>query len=294
MFSLPYVQPVFRPPSEANALILQVTIGCSHNKCTFCDMYQQPQQKFRVQPPEEIERQIRLVAQSKPQVDSVFLGDGDAMVLSINRLEQILDLIRLHLPGVSRVSSYCSPRNLENKSVAELARLRQKGLDMLYIGTETGDDELLQMIEKDECCSNNLKQISKLKEAVLRTAVVMINGLGGRHYSDQHATNSAKLFNAIQPDQLWMLVLTLPYGEERFAKNFNGKFSPLNKTELLEEMAVFIRQLELTDTFFNSIHASNYLPLHGTLGADKEKILQVIHSAVSGKQQLRPEAFRGL
>lgn len=292
MYPLPYVEPVFRPPSESQSLILQITIGCSYNQCTFCDMYTMEQKKFRVQSPEEIEHQIKQVAESGVYVERIFLGDGDAMSLSIRRLEQVLDWINHYLPQVQHISSYCLPRNLYKKSTEDLARLRSKGLVTMYIGCESGDDELLALVEKGETFETHREQVNKLSQAGMQTEAVIINGLGGTEFSEQHARNSAKLINAIQPAALWMLILGLPYGEQRFAKNFNGRFKPMNQQQLLVEMAQFIEGLELDNTLFRSDHASNYLPLHGQLGSDKGEMLRLIHAAIEGVIPLRDESQR--
>ena len=296
MYPLSYIEPVFRPPSEARSLILQVTNGCSWNNCTFCDMYTAQQKKFSIKPIEDIEQELRKLAEAGYPVDRVFLADGDAMTLSVRRLKEILTTIKQYYPNVRRVSAYCLPRNLKNKSVEDLIALYKLGLDYMYVGCETGDDQVLELIEKGENYQSSLSALQKIKQAGMTSSVMILNGIGGSVYSKQHAKNSARLMNEAQPNFLSMLVLELPMGDERFAKNFNGQWRKLSQMELFEEMHDFISQLELDKTIFRSDHASNYLPLKGTLGKDKNKLLQVIHSAIHqpGLIPLREEWQRGL
>ncbi|MBT8059210.1 MAG: radical SAM protein, partial [Gammaproteobacteria bacterium] len=180
MIALPYTEPVFRPPSEARSLILQVTNGCSWNRCTFCEMYTQPQKRFRLKPQEEIERELATVAASSPDIRRIFLADGDAMTLSVRRLRLILEAIRRELPGVERVSSYCLPRNLKNKTGTDLAELRSLGLELYYVGCESGDDEILDRVSKGETFESSLSALRKIKDAGARSSVMILNGMGGK------------------------------------------------------------------------------------------------------------------
>ncbi|MGB0714214.1 MAG: radical SAM protein, partial [Gammaproteobacteria bacterium] len=210
-----YVDPVYRPPSEANSLILQVTIGCSWNRCTFCEMYTDPAKKFRVRGEDEIEAQLIRVAASGMPVRRVFLADGDAMSLSTRRLGRFLELIRTHLPGVQRVSAYCLPRNLRNKGIDDLERLRDLGLQLLYVGCESGDDTVLERVSKGETFESSRQSLDKMRTAGLKRSIMILNGLGGTAYSEQHAINSARLMNEAQPDFLSTLVVTFPKGDRR-------------------------------------------------------------------------------
>lgn len=296
MYPLDYIEPVFRPPSEWKSLILQVTNGCSWNRCTFCNMYTEPQKRFRHKPVEEIEREVSdIVAQGLP-VRRVFLADGDAMTLSTRRLHAILDVLNRHLPHRPRVSAYCLPRNLRNKSAAELAELREKGLSLVYVGCETGDDELLELIEKGETYDSSLDALRKIHEAGMKSSVMVLNGLGGPDLSERHARNSARLMNEAQPHFLSSLVVEFPFGSEDFEKNFHGRWRKLDRMELFREMEVFLEELELNNTIFRSDHASNYLVLKGTLGKDKDRLLQTVRTAIHrpGHIPLRQEWQRGL
>ncbi|GAA5316115.1 MAG: radical SAM protein [Candidatus Pelagadaptatus aseana] len=296
MYPLHYIEPVFRPPSEARSLILQVTNGCSWNKCTFCDMYTAEQKRFRPKPIAELEKELKALAEAGYPVKRVFLADGDAMTLSVRRLEEILHLINDYFPDVQRISSYCLPRNLKNKSVADLQVLQNLGLSLMYVGCETGDDELLELIEKGETFQSSLDALSKIKQAGMKSSVMILNGLGGPELSEQHARNSARLMNAAQPDYLSTLVVEFPMGSERFAAPFNGRWRKLEQMELFREMQVLLTELELNKTIFRSDHASNYLVLKGVLGKDKQALLDQVQTAIErpGVIPLRQEWQRGL
>lgn len=291
-----YIEPVFRPPSEARSLILQVTNGCSWNRCTFCEMYTQPQKKFRPTPFAEIEKTIRRIAAIGYPVRRVFLADGDAMTLSVRRLTQILECIRTHLPGVQRVSSYCLPRNLRKKTVEQLAELREMGLSLFYVGCESGDDLVLERVSKGETYASSLDALQKIKAAGAASSVMILNGMGGTRYSQQHAINSARLMNDAQPEYLSTLVVSFPTGVERYQAGFGGEFEPLDQPGLFREMQWLLETLELENTVFRSDHASNYLVLKGTLGRDKARLLAQVRTAIEqpGAIALRQEWQRGL
>lgn len=230
-----------------------------------------------------------------PQVRRVFLSDGDALVLPTHRLLAILAAIREHLPWVERVTSYCLPRDLGRKSVAELAELRAAGLGMAYVGAESGDDTVLAKVNKGETFDSTREALEKLGEAGIRRSVMILNGLGGRVYSTQHADQSARLANLTQPEYLATLVVSFPLGEARFRAGF-PEWEPLDTVGLLGEMERFVSALELRDTVFRSDHASNWLVLKGRLGADKDRLLQQLHAAIAdpARAPLRPAWARGL
>lgn len=291
-----YVEPVFRPPSEAESLILPVTDGCSWNNCTFCEMYTAPQKAFRARSEDEVLDSIRHTgARYGEQIRRVFLADGDALVLPTRRLLAILDAIKQHLPAVHRVSSYCLARNLKKKTVAELASLRAAGLRMVYLGAESGDDDVLAKVNKGETFESTRDALDKLGEAGITRSVMILNGLGGRVLSQQHADNSARLANATQPEFLSTLVVSFPGGEAHFRAGF-PEWEPLDQQGLFREMEGFLSQLELRRTVFRSDHASNWLVLKGTLGADKDKLLEQVRSAIAApaNAHLRPAWARGL
>ena len=293
-FPISYIEPVFRPPSEAHSLILPVTNGCSWNQCSFCEMYTQEQKKFRARDEAQVLEEIRLTGE-RMIVQRVFLADGDALVMPTRRLLTILTAIRKHMPEVSRVSSYCLPRNLRKKSVDELKELADAGLGMAYVGCESGDDEVLARVNKGETYASSLSALDKLGQAGITRSVMILNGLGGTVLSDQHADNSARLMNEAQPEFLSTLVVSFPQGEARFRASF-ADFQALNQQQLFVEVERLLQGLELRDTVFRSDHASNYLVLKGTLGADKQRLLAQVREAIEKPQQarLRQEWQRGL
>lgn len=296
MYPLNYIEPVFRPPSEWKSLILQVTNGCSWNRCTFCDMYTSKEKAFRPKSIEQIEQELQEVVASGLPVQRVFLADGDAMMLPFNRLKQILKLINQYLPNVSRVSSYCLPRNLRSKTEMQLLQLKELGLKLMYVGCESGDDEVLELIQKGESFNSLLIALQKLKASGMKSSVMILNGLGGPKYSKQHAINSAKLMNQAQPEYLSTLVVSFPFGTDRFSAPFKGEYRELTQTELFAEMQLLLTHLELNKTIFRSDHASNYLALKGVLGRDKPLLLAQIELAINKPNQieLRQEWQRGL
>ena len=226
----------------------------------------------------------------------VFLADGNSLVLSFDRLERILDKLNQTFPRLTRVSAYASAKDLLAKSEDELRVLAEKGLKLLYVGIESGDDELLDCINKGEDSSSTAEALVKARRAGIKISVMIINGLGGELFSQQHALNSAKLVNKIQPEFLSTLVLSYPKGEEFYKSKFKGEFISLNTIGLIAEMKIFIENLELENTVFRSDHASNYLVLRGNLNRDKKGLLEKINNVLDDPENasLRPEWMRGL
>ncbi len=281
MYNINYVEPVFRPPSEWRSLIIQVANGCSWNNCTFCDMYTQPQKKFRPKPQKEIEQELAQIAASGTPVERIFLADGDAMTLSFRRLEAIMEAINRYFPNVRRVSSYCLPRNLKNKSVEELKILREMGLTLMYVGCESGDDQVLEYINKGETWESSLVALQKIKAAGMKSSVMILNGLGGEKFWEQHARNSASLMNEAQPEYLSTLIVMFHEGaEERFQEGFRHQWKEMDKFGMFQEMELMLECLNLERTIFRSDHASNYLVLKGTLGKDKQALLDRVRTAM--------------
>ncbi|MES9971244.1 MAG: radical SAM protein [Candidatus Thiodiazotropha sp.] len=293
---LNYIEPVFRPPSEAQSLILQVSNGCSWNRCTFCEMYTEPQKRFKPKPIAEIRNELQQFVSMDIPVRRVFLADGDAMTLSYRRLHEIMQAINEYLPQIQRVSAYCLPRNIKNKSVDELQRLRQMGLELVYIGCETGDDLVLERVNKGETWQTSLDALLKLQQAGIKRSVMILNGLGGVRYSEQHALNSATLMNESQPEYLATLVVSFPKGQQRLEQGYNGEFEALNLRQLLTEMEMMLSTLELEKTIFRSDHASNYLVLKGVLNKDKARLLKQVQAALVHPEStaFRAEWQRGL
>ena len=275
---------------------MQVTNGCSWNRCTFCEMYTQPQKRFNVKPQQKIEQELAAIAESRVPVRRIFLADGDAMTLSSRRLKLIMQAIKRYLPDVQRVSSYCLPRNLKNKTVGELAELNELGLKLFYVGCESGDNLVLERVNKGENFDTSLAALQKIKAAGSKSSVMILNGMGGKRYSQQHAVNSARLMNQAQPEYLSTLVVSFPAGTDRYQAAFKGEFEPLDQAGLFREMYCLLESLELDDTIFRSDHASNYLVLKGNLNRDKDRMLQTVREALErpGAVNLRPEWMRGL
>lgn len=299
MFDLPirYIEPVYRPPSEAASLILPVTNGCSWNRCVFCEMYTAPQKKFRACDEAEVQESLRRLG-ALPMgraVRRVFLADGDALVLPTRRLLATLESIRKYLPHVHRVSSYCLPRNLRKKSVEELKELADAGLKLAYVGAESGDDTVLERVGKGETFESTREALEKLRQAGITRSVMILNGLGGVAHSAAHARHSADLANATQPEYLATLVVSFPKGEARFRATFPD-WEPLDVPGLLREMEQFVGRLDLQRTVFRSDHASNWLVLRGELPRDKEKMLAQLRAAIATPESapLRPAWARGL
>jgi radical SAM superfamily enzyme YgiQ (UPF0313 family) len=295
-FPIRYIDPVFRPPSEAESLILPVTDGCSWNKCSFCEMYTAPQKKFRARDEAETLETIRRCGERfGSDIRRVFLADGDALVLPTRRLLDTLAAIREHLPAVRRVSSYCLPRNLRRKSVEELRELAAAGLSIAYVGAESGDDDVLEKVNKGETFASTAEALDKLQQAGIRRSVMILNGLGGASLSRQHAENSARLANATQPEYLATLVVSFPQGDARFRAGF-PEWQPCEQAELFVEMERFVSALELRRTVFRSDHVSNRLVLKGSLGAEKDRLLKEIRAAIASPEaaKLRPVWQRGL
>ena len=258
--------------------------------------YTSPQKKFRARDEVEVIESIRLTGQRfGDQVRRVFLADGDATVLPTRRLLTILAAIREHMPAVRRISSYCLPRNLRKKSQAEIDELAAAGLSMVYVGAESGDDRVLAAVNKGETFETTCEALDKLGAAGITRSVMILNGLGGKVHTRQHAENSARLANATQPEYLATLVVSFPQGEQRLRAGF-PEWEPLDQHELFVEMEQFLSALELKRTVFRSDHASNWLVLKGTLGADKERLLAQVRQAIAAPAaaHLRPAWARGL
>jgi len=276
-----YIEPVFRPPSEADSLILQVTNGCSWNRCTFCDMYTDEQKRFRPKAEDQVLAEIERCGRELPDAQRIFLADGDAMALSVRRLKAILSAIREYMPNVRRVSAYCLPANLKRKSVTELAELCELGLSLIYMGAESGSNRVLEAFDKGETFDTTAEALLKAGEAGIKRSVMLINGAGGRRLSEEHARESARLVNLVQPEYLATLVLFFRRGtDQKVLEGYGGDFQPLDGLGLFAEMQALIGATDLQQTIFRSDHVSNSLVLKGTLGRDKARMLAEIDQAM--------------
>jgi radical SAM superfamily enzyme YgiQ (UPF0313 family) len=292
--TLNYNEPLFRPPSEAYSLIFQITLGCSWNKCSFCEMY--ASKKFKARTEKDIFAEITEMKSQAPNTRKVFLADGNAFVLSFSRLMRIMECLNNNFPKLNRVSAYALPSDIISKSNDELKQLADAGLKLLYVGIESGDDELLKVISKSETYNSTVEALVKARKAGIKLSVMILNGLGGLNFTEQHALNSAKVINEIQPEYLSTLVLSYPYGVDHYKQKFNGEFIELSTLELIREMRLFINNLKLNNTIFRSDHASNYLILKGILNRDRDKFIQRTNNILDNPDQanLRPEYLRGL
>lgn len=288
-----YDMPLYRPPSEADSLIFQVTLGCSWNKCLFCGMYKG--KRYQVRPWEAVEKDILEMARAHPGTRRIFLADGDALGVDTAHLLKVMTLINERFPRLERVGIYAGPTNLRDKTEDELRALRAKKLDVLYLGIETGNDALLTRIHKGATSQEIIDGGRKAIKAGLRLSSIILLGLGGVEGSREHAKDSARVVNAIDPQFLACLTLMLgPYAEMYEQKIMGGGFKLPDKRQTLQELRWFVEDLALSDCRFGTEHASNYLPIGGQLGADKERILGLIDRALKDERMLRPEWARGL
>lgn len=280
MFFLPikYDEPLFRPPAEAYSAILQITHGCSHNKCAFCEMYKSKQ--FRIKNIEQIEADIEILSQYYNGARRVFLADGNAMVLSAAKLLKVLDMVNGKFGKLQRISSYALPFDILSKTDEDLKSLHKAGLKLLYIGIETGDDNLLKLVNKGETFNSTADAILRAKNAGIETSAMILNGLGGTQYWKQHAINSAKLINLTQPKYLSTLTLSFPLGIDNFIKNYNGTYKQQTIVQLLQELKLLIENIDSGNIIFRSNHVSNNLALSGTFLKDKEMLLKQIDNEI--------------
>ncbi len=284
--------PLIRPPSEADALILQATYGCSHNNCAFCVTYRG--RRFRARPIEDIRRDIDDAAAYCQGIRKVFLGDGDPLARSSEHLIAVLDYLGLRIPSVRKVSAYAAPRNFRDKTPEELIRLRQAGLTQLYIGFESGDDEVLRRIDKGTTRAEIIEACDKIHQAGIKISAIIILGLGGPTLSEQHAVHSATLINRTRPRFASALTLMLAPRTPSFEEAIDlPGFQELTPQEILRECRRFIAHVDADGVIFRSNHVSNYLALAGTLQKSKPRLLEEIDEALAIADTLpkRPVRF---
>jgi len=290
---LEYSYPLFRPPAEANNLILQVTLGCSYNNCSFCSMYKT--KSYEVRKLEEVLQDIDILAHNYPDATKLFLADGDALSLPSEQLLTLLNYLQKSFPKLRRVSTYASAQNILKKSKEELEILCKNKLNLLYYGIETGSDLILNNITKGVTQSEIINSLNLASQAGMKISATVILGLGGEKYSSLHVEETAKIINATKVNYLSTLQLGLEEdAKKNFYKHFND-FSMPNDTQILEEQKRFLELLEPTNKIiFRSNHASNALHLAGTLPKDKNRLIQELEMALSvGKSAFVPEVFRG-
>ena len=292
---LRYEGTIWRPPSEARSLILQATIGCSHNACIFCVSYKD--RCFRVRGAEAIKSDLNSLPKGyKRGVHRVFLADGDALTMKTEELLQVLNVLAEELPALERVSLYAYAKNVRDKSVEDLRQLHDGGLGIVYLGLETGDDELLRWSRKGITTKENIAACKKIREAGIPLSLTIILGLGGLDNSEKHAIATAAALNMIDPEYVGALTLMMPERTQIYEKYQQGAFKPMEPFDILRELRLLVERLNLSNCVFRTNHASNYLPIRGTLNQDKEKVLAVLDNAIALADQnmLRPGYLRGL
>ncbi len=288
-----YYGDVYRPPSEAYSLIVQITYGCSHNTCAFCIMYKA--KKFSMRPMDEILEDLRQTAASYGKnVRRVFLADGDALIRKTDELILILDEISRLFPNKERVTSYASPASLLIKSSQELRSLKEHGLEMVYLGLESGADSVLKLVNKGYTAEQITEAGCKAREAGMALSVTAVSGLGSHELSGEHAVMTAKAFSRMKPEYIGLLTLEIMPGTPMYDWVKDGSFKLLDPIEVLEETRLMVENIDSEGSVFRANHASNYLPLKGTFNRDRDTILKQIELAIDGQIKLRPEWSRSL
>lgn len=287
-----YEGSLYRPPSEAYSLIVQATIGCTHNGCTFCSMYKD--KKFRVRPTDEIIEDLKTGRQRYKRVDRIFIADGDALAIKNRELEKILGFIDDEFPECERIGIYGSPKAILSKSDEDLMRLKTLGLGIVYLGVESGSVEILKKINKGVTREEMVRAGRKIVDSGIKLSITLISGIGGKELSDEHAVESAKIINEINPDYIGLLTLIVEEGAPLYEDVKNGKFKLLSPKEVLLETRKMVENIEVENAIFRSNHASNYVSLRGTLSKDKKSILDQIEEGLKISDLEDKDAYRRL
>ncbi len=287
-----YEGAVYRPPSEAYSLIVQVTIGCSHNGCSFCGMYKD--KKFRVRDLKDIMEDLEEAKLNSGIIKKVFLADGDALVLETEKLKAILLKIKELFPQCDRVGVYATPKDIIKKSLDELRKLKDLGVGIVYLGVESGSNEILKSINKGVTAEKMIIAGCKVKESGIKLSTTLISGIGGTEKISEHAIESAKLISTINPDYVGFLTLMLERGTPIYEDVQNGTFHILTPEQIMYEMREFLKNVEVTNCIFRSNHASNYMALSGTLPQDKNQLVGDIDLALKGQYRYKQEEYRRL
>lgn len=283
---------IIRPPSEADSILLQVTVGCSHNKCTFCRAYKK--ERFRIKPDQIIMEDIAFAATYCRRQSRVFLCDGDALIIPQKRLLKIFVEIEKQLPWVTRVGVYANTKSLRMKTIDELKELKEHGLGIVYMGLETGDDVTLKRVNKGATSKTMIEMGKKVKEAGIKLSITVLLGIAGRERSRIHAEETGKVLSAIDPEYVGALSLMITPDAPLYDEYRSGEFILIEPDEMLEELRTIIAGTDLTKGLFHANHASNYLPIRARLPQDKEATINLIDKALEGKVALRPEWMRAL
>lgn len=288
-----YEGAVYRPPSEAYSLIVQATIGCSNNRCKFCEMYKE--KNFRVRPLEEVLEDFDLARKAYRHIERVFLADGDALVRKTDELLRILEHIRNTIPECTRVTSYATPQSiLRTKSHNDLLRLKAAGLEMVYVGLESGSERVLSMMDKGVTPTQVVEACLKVKAAGIKVSVTAISGLGGKDLLEEHAVETARAFTEMKPEYIGLLTLMVCRDTPLEEWVRSGEFRLLQPFEIMRETKLFLENIDSDGSIFRMNHASNYLSLKGTLNADIPRMLSEVNGAMEGRNRMRSESMRGL
>ena len=287
-----YQGTIYRPPSEANSILLQVTTGCSHNKCSFCGMYKG--QRFSIKPEPMVLADIEHAATQYPHARRLFLCDGDALILPQQRLVIFLKRIENQLPKITRVGIYANAKSLHSKSIAELQQLRRHGLGIIYMGLESGDNITLSSMHKGATAEQMIEMGKKVKLAGIPLSVTVLLGIAGPERSSTHAAATGRVLTALDPDYVGALSLMLEPGTALYADYQAGRFALPQPLAILQELRTMIAATDLSQGLFHANHASNYLPIRASLPEDKIKILALLDQALAGTLALKPEYLRAL
>lgn len=289
-----YSGAIIRPPSEADSIIIQVSVGCSHNKCTFCGAYKDEDKKFRIRSDAEIQDNIAFAVQHYSMQRRVFVADGDALILSQRRLVDLFKQIRMALPQVRHISLYGNAKAIRAKSLSQLRELKELGLHRIYMGLESGDNRVLAAVKKGEQGKSMIQAGQWVRKAGIFLSVTVLLGLGGREGSLRHARRTASVVNQMQPKQVAALCLMPLANTELGVRHARGEFRLPDARGMLLELRELITHIDCNPVQFMANHASNYLPLQGRLPRDRWNMLATIEQALCGKQSLVPEQFRAL
>lgn len=283
---------IYRPPSEAYSLIVQVTIGCSQNRCIFCNMFKE--KRFRIRKVEEVLEDLQDARDRYQYVEKIFLADGDALVCKMKDLERILNFIQQNFKECKQVTLYGSPRSILMKKQDELKKLKELGISMIYMGLESGNDEVLAYMKKGVTSQEMIEAANKVKNANIRLSVTAISGLGGRRLWREHAKDTGLILSQMKPDYVGLLTLMIEEDLPLYDKIRDGEFEILNPYDILIETKEMLKYMDCPDCIFRSNHASNYVNLRGTLNDDKEAMIQTLDEAIKGNIHLKSEWMRAL
>ncbi|MFL6523455.1 MAG: radical SAM protein [Nitrososphaera sp.] len=289
---LVYDYPLYRPPSEAGSTIFQVTLGCSFNKCSFCNMYRT--KEYVERPWEEIKSEIDMVVKFYPDTRRIFLADGDALNLPKDRMVEILQYLKQNFPRLERISCYAMPKNILQKGDQELAELRAAGLQMMYIGIESGNDIVLKKVTKGATYKTILQACQRVKRHNYVMSCMVILGLGGKTYTREHIADTAQILSESSPDYIGALTLHLEEGiYNEFMSKFSEQFIPLDDLDVLDELEALVDSLQPSrQVIFRANHASNVYSIGGTMPQDREKLLTLIRKLKSHPDMLKPKFLR--